>query len=445
MNTTNPRNDNSNQKGEELETTKGSSSSKTNFRERFIDFFQEYLNRLKTGFKKRFIKFIIVSLIGLGVNLLAVFLTELLIDNYIPILAVNLYEFFIWTFKIRDLIAIAMGIASATTSNYLLNKFWTFQEAQAEKTITQFLKYAIVGGSGAVLKYVLTFAFNTGFLQITSERAAVILSSAIAFTITVVWNYIWNEVWTFTVEEKSKEEIIIPENLTYEKFTVITPTFNENENIGMLMETLDKLYPDIHLIVADDGSTDGTREQVREYNETNPSFQLLDREKEPVHGLTISVLEAIKRTITPYYIVMDCDLQHPPEKVGEIAVKLLEDYHYVVGEREEIPDWPFSRRLISWGASVIGKFSLWIHRSAKCDDVMSGFFGGKTTFTEKIIEEHPDGFRPKGYKVLFELLKHSPRKETKVGRVGYIFQPREKGESKISSKHIFEFLRSAFP
>ena len=62
-----------------------------------------------------------------------------------------------------------------------------------------------------------------------------------------------------------------------------------------------------------------------------------------------------------------------------------------------------------------------------------------------IIENHPKGFRPKGYKIMFELLKHSKKKETKVGRVGYIFNPRERGESKISSKHIFEFLKSAFP
>ncbi|MHA1186596.1 MAG: hypothetical protein ACTSSK_06910 [Candidatus Heimdallarchaeota archaeon] len=79
---------------------------------------------------------------------------------------------------------------------------------------------------------------------------------------------------------------------------------------------------------------------------------------------------------------------------------------------------------------------------------MSGFYGADTAYSKMIINEHPKGFRPfrpKGYKIMFELLKHSKKKETRVGRVGYVFNPRVRGESKISKKHIFEFLKSAFP
>ncbi|MHA1221517.1 MAG: hypothetical protein ACTSQB_07270, partial [Candidatus Heimdallarchaeota archaeon] len=94
---------------------------------------------------------------------------------------------------------------------------------------------------------------------------------------------------------------------------------------------------------------------------------------------------------------------------------------------------------------TLGSFSHWVHRSATCGDVMSGFFGGETSYSQAIIEKNPRGFRPKGYKIMFELLKHSPRKETKVGRVGYVFNPRLRGESKIAKKHIIEFLKSAFP
>ena len=272
------------------------------------------------------------------------------------------------------------------------------------------------------------------------------MSSAIAFCFTVVWNYIWNEVWTFQMVEKRPEPPIeVPPDMDFSDVTLISPTFNENENIGPLMETITGLSKGMKLIIADDGSKDGTREQVRAFHETNPDVQLLDREKEEVHGLTISVIDAINNVTTPYYIVMDCDFQHPPKKVGEIGIKLREGYHFVVGERDEIPDWPFTRRVISWGASVIGQFSHWIHRSATCGDVMSGFFGGETDYSKQVIKDHPKGFRPKGYKVMFELLKHSKRKETKVGRVGYVFNPRERGESKISKKHIFEFLKSAFP
>ena len=404
-------------------------------------------SRLKTGFRERLLKFSIVSLIGLGVNLAALNLAEFILYRFHSIVLETPRVIWIFSFTIIDLISIAIGIAAATISNYLLNKFWTFGQAKAENVTTQFLKYAIVGASGAVLKYLLTTAFKTLFLNVIPEdRWATVPASAIAFVITVFWNYIWNEVWTFDVQEPIPEKpIIVPKNFDFSDYTLITPTFNEEENIGQLMEVITESYPNMQLIVADDGSKDTTREQVREFSEKNPDVKLLDREEEEIHGLTISVIDAIKMASTKYYIVMDCDFQHPPEKVGEIAVRLSEGYHYVIGERDEIPDWPFKRRLISWGAKTIGKFSHWIHRSATCGDVMSGFFGGETDYSRRIIDEHPKGFRPKGYKIMFELLKHSKKKETKVGRVGYIFNPRERGESKISSKHIFEFLKSAFP
>ena len=407
---------------------------------------KERFKRLGVGFKKRLLKFSIVSLIGLCINLAALNFAEFILYHIHSSILEAGHKIWIFSFTYIDLISIATGIAAATLSNYILNKIWTFEKAKVERVITQFLKYAVVGASGAVLKYLLTTALKTAFLHvIPSDRWATVPASAVAFTVTVVWNYIWNEVWTFDVIEGVSGPFEIPEDMDFSDVTIITPTFNEGENIGPLLEYLSKHLPGVHVIVADDGSTDGTREYVREFQKTNPKFHLLDREKEAVHGLTISVIDAIKQTETPYFVVMDCDFQHPPEKVAEITVKLREGFHFVVGERDEIPEWSFKRRLISWGASVIGKFSLWLHCSATCGDVMSGFFGGKTDFVKTIIENHPKGFRPQGYKILFELLKHSKRKKTTVGRVGYIFQQRAHGESKISKKHIIEFLKSAFP
>jgi len=419
-------------------------------KKKFGEILKERFHRVRIGLKNRLFQFTIVSLVGLGINTLTVYLTEVIMYKYWP----HLSEVFIpignstlFNYSIIGFVSLIMGIAFATTSNFLLNKFWTFRKAKSENFFLQFLKYALVGGSGAILKLFLTSGLIKLFLLfIPLEKNALIPSTIIAFIVTVFWNYFWNEFWTFEVlEKKTEEPIIIPKDIDYSDITIITPTFNENENIGLLMDLLFEKFPNVNLIVADDGSNDGTREQVRKFSEKYPKFQLLDRETEEIHGLTISVIDAIKMTKTPYFIVMDCDFQHPPEKVAEIAVKLTESYHFVVGERDEIPEWSFKRRLISWGASVIGKFSLWIHRSATCGDVMSGFFGGKTNYAQIIIEKNPKGFRPKGYKIMFELLKHSPRKDTKVGRVGYIFNPRIRGESKISKKHIIEFLKSALP
>ncbi len=412
--------------------------------------FKERSKSFGQRMKRRLPQFTIVSLIGFGINTLAVYLTEIIINKYWPSLAdqyITIGNVNLFSYSIIGFIALTLGIGAATTSNFLLNKFWTFKEAKSENFFLQFLKYGLVGGSGAILKYFLTSGLNGLFsLVIVQEKHSLIPSTMIAFIITVLWNFLWNEIWTFSVSEKTPDEpIVVPPDMDFCDLTVISPTFNENENVGQLMEVITEKYANVKLIIADDGSKDGTREQVREFNARNPNVSLLDREQEEIHGLTISVIDAIKRVQTPYYVVMDCDFQHPPEKAGEIAVKLREGFHFVIGERDEIPDWPFKRRLISWGAKTIGKFSLWIHRSATCTDVMSGLFGGETEYSKMIIENHPKGFRPKGYKIMFELLKHSKKKETTVSRVGYVFNPRVRGESKISSKHIFEFLKSAFP
>ncbi|MHA1213183.1 MAG: GtrA family protein, partial [Candidatus Heimdallarchaeota archaeon] len=189
--------------------------------------------RLGSGLKKRLFKFTIVSLIGLGINLGALALTEFIIGEITTVLD-TIYEIWIFKFTIKGLIAIAFGIAAATTSNYILNKIWTFSGAKAESVKLQFLKYAIVGGSGAVLKYLLTTAFTNPFSNVIPNiDNATLAASSIAFVITVFWNYIWNEVWTFDVIKKIPEEpIVITPDMDFSDITLITPTYNETENIG---------------------------------------------------------------------------------------------------------------------------------------------------------------------------------------------------------------------
>ncbi|MHA1186595.1 MAG: glycosyltransferase family 2 protein [Candidatus Heimdallarchaeota archaeon] len=95
-----------------------------------------------------------------------------------------------------------------------------------------------------------------------------------------------NELWTFDVVKKIEKPIIVPSDKDYRFVTVITPTFNENENIGLLMETLTDTYKNVSIIVADDGSTDGTREQVRAFHKKNPNVVLLDREEAEIHVIS---------------------------------------------------------------------------------------------------------------------------------------------------------------
>ena len=78
------------------------------------------------------------------------------------------------------------------------------------------------------------------------------------------------------------------------QLTVITPTLNEERNIDKMITRLLSLYPQVSIIVADDGSTDGTAEIVRDWENENPKISFLDRKDEAIKGLTISLVDALK-------------------------------------------------------------------------------------------------------------------------------------------------------
>lgn len=230
---------------------------------------------------------------------------------------------------------------------------------------------------------------------------------------------------------------------TFKETTLIIPTLNEAENLPILFKIVEKLYPDINIIISDGGSTDGTQKIVKEKNKENKRITLLDNSKKSIHGLCTNVIEAVFKTNTKYIVVMDADLQHPPEKIKNITESLNQDYDIVIGRRKKIKQWSFLRKLISKFATLLGKISLFLRRKKIPGDLLSGFFGAKTELFQKVIKENYQKFELRGYKVLFDLLKFLPR-NIKIKEVDYVFKGRQYGESKIKLKHIIYFLKSLF-
>ena len=174
------------------------------------------------------------------------------------------------------------------------------------------------------------------------------------------------------------------DNNCYEKFSVIIPTYNEEGTIVTLMELLIKLYPGITIIIADDGSSDETQKKVMSFmNQVNHVF-LLDRSNEKIKGLTASVLDGIKQTKTQNFIVMDGDLQHPPESIQLIIEKLLQDFDLVIAARDNIiRTWIWKRFVGEKAAAFLGKCRLLL-KGIAVQDPMSGFFGGKINHISNI-------------------------------------------------------------
>ncbi len=225
--------------------------------------------------------------------------------------------------------------------------------------------------------------------------------------------------------------------MNYSDVTVIIPTLNEAENISELIRIISRSYRNIRILVADDGSSDGTTEIVSKIGKSNRNVKLLDRSKEKVHGITASVIDAVMAAKTPYIIVIDGDLQHPPEKIGEIAEKLKEGKDIAIGTRKAVVGgWPLQRRLMSLIATNLARMKL----GKRVADPMSGFFGAGRELFRNAVEKNGHRFVKEGYKVLFDLLKCSPK--ASIAEVSYNFGERKRGKSKIRARHVMHFLKS---
>ncbi|MCK4464065.1 MAG: glycosyltransferase, partial [Candidatus Omnitrophica bacterium] len=234
----------------------------------------------------------------------------------------------------------------------------------------------------------------------------------------------------------------VPEEL-YSDTTIILPTLNEERNISNILECLISRYKDCHIIVADDDSQDGTKKAVLNVGYDNLTF--LDRSKGQIHGLTVSVLDAIELVKSKYFVVMDADGQHPYGKVGDIVNLLRFEGGLVIASRVVVEKkWSFLRKLLSYCGTLLAKSSLILRRKNYLSyDVLGGFFGCDLKSWNECV---PDGsvkkhFRLKGYKVLFDFLK-LPSTNLKMEEVFYKFATRRANVSKINIKIYLEFLKA---
>ena len=221
-----------------------------------------------------------------------------------------------------------------------------------------------------------------------------------------------------------------------QNFTILIPTLNEEKNIKRLIETILSLYPSINITVVDDGSTDDTVKLVNEFNDV---VSLINRKDNDIKGLSISIKEGIFSVKTKFFMVIDGDFQHPPEAIKDAITCSDENPEFIIGHRIKVEEWPFLRKLMSQGAKWLATISLLFRRKKVPKDIMSGFFGGNTTYIQTLLAEN--SIEDTGYKILFDLLKAAPR-NVSISQFGYVFKNREFGDSKIGKTQMIAFLRS---
>ena len=214
--------------------------------------------------------------------------------------------------------------------------------------------------------------------------------------------------------------------------TVIIPTFNEAANIRKIVSEVDAVFLENSLngeiLVVDDNSPDGTTGIVNELKKTRNNLSLVVREQD--HGLSQAVVEGFRLARSEIFLVMDADLSHPPALIPTMLAGIHAGNDLVIGSRYMegggIKKWPLKRRVISLGATFLGRLLF-----PEIRDPVSGFFAVK----KGVVEHAP--LRPKGYKILLEVLGKGNWK--KVKEIPFEFVDRATGSSKLKGQTIIEY------
>lgn len=222
------------------------------------------------------------------------------------------------------------------------------------------------------------------------------------------------------------------------KSTLIIPTYNEKENIRIVIPQIFSILPDISILVVDDNSPDGTAKEVLELQKIFPRLSLYNRPKK--EGLGTAYLDAFKKILEEdqmdIIFTMDADLSHNPKYLPQM-IRGAEKYDFVIGSRYikggGVVGWEKWRKILSdWGNRYCRLVT-----GLPTKDCTSGFQCIKTSLLKKI--DFSD-FDASGYAFLMYLKYKSWKQEAKITEVPIIFKNRETGESKISGNIIKEGL-----
>lgn len=236
--------------------------------------------------------------------------------------------------------------------------------------------------------------------------------------------------------------------------SVIIPTYNERETIvrciAQVRHTLRCHDLDHEIIVVDDDSPDGTCERV--VNTYGDDEAVLWRRRVRERGLATAVLAGIDIAAGDVYVVIDADLQHPPERVAELVKAVQTGADIAIGTRTRDTGWVLGdivryhrstgpgaldglgpmRKLVSRGATALARLA--VPAARDLEDPMSGFFAVRAS----VVEAARLRLDPIGYKILLELLARCDYE--RVAEIPYRFRPREDGESNFDWREAAKFL-----
>lgn len=219
------------------------------------------------------------------------------------------------------------------------------------------------------------------------------------------------------------------------ELAVIVPTFNERDNINLLLDRLATSLSGLNweAIFVDDDSPDGTAHLLRQIAHQEPRVRVIHRIGR--RGLASACVEGVLSSSAPYFAVLDADMQHDESILLQMLERLkLDGLDVVVGSRYvqggSVAGWDERRRLISRVAARAARLVI----KADLTDPLSGFF----LMRRQAFDGAVRNLSQQGFKILLDLFASAPQ-PLRFAELPYKFRTRIHGESKLDSMVAWEY------
>ena len=222
-----------------------------------------------------------------------------------------------------------------------------------------------------------------------------------------------------------------------QKILIITPTYNERENLQRLTTEVHRIVPEAHMLIVDDNSPDGTGDLAEGLAASDSRISVIHRKGKM--GLGTAYVAGFKYALKEGYdfvFEMDADFSHRPEHLPEF-LEAIKNADVVLGcrymEGGGTEDWGLMRRLLSKGGNLYARMLL----SLPYRDLTGGFKCFRRTVLERI---DLDSLESEGYAFQIELTYRAHKAGFRIAETPIIFPDRTLGNSKMSRKIVAEAL-----
>ncbi|SNB45270.1 polyprenol monophosphomannose synthase [Geobacter sp. DSM 9736] len=219
------------------------------------------------------------------------------------------------------------------------------------------------------------------------------------------------------------------------KAIVVIPTYNERDNIENLVQEVLAQHPDIHVLIVDDNSPDGTGIMADRLASENKRVRVIHREGKL--GLGSAYRRGFQEALTlgaDFIIEMDADFSHDPAMLPRFIEK-MQQYDLVIGSRYlngvSVVNWPLRRLMLSYFASIYTR----VITGLRISDCTSGF----KCFSRRVIQAIDlNNIKSDGYSFQIEMNYRCMEKGFRIGEIPIIFIDRHAGSSKMSKRIVRE-------